>query len=65
MEQQRRGRGREIEYRQSYVISPAPPDDASEFTIDVKAISWERWENGTNKVYGTDVGPWRFRVKER
>lgn len=53
----------ELEYRQSYAIVPAPPSDASEIVIEVRAISWERYGAGTRKVVSVDTGPWRFSVK--
>ncbi|HKY50112.1 MAG TPA: hypothetical protein VJP45_02535 [Candidatus Limnocylindria bacterium] len=56
---------REIEYRHSYAIVPAPPDDANELVIEATKITWERYR-GTGsypyEVVKVDVGPWRFRV---
>jgi len=52
---------RELEYRQSYAIVPAPP--ATETVIEVRTISWERYGAGTRKVVSVDTGPWRFTVK--
>jgi hypothetical protein len=54
---------RELEYRQSYAIVPAPPSDTSETVIEVRAISWERWGPGTRKVVSVDQGPWRFTIR--
>lgn len=54
---------REVEYRQSYAIVPAPPSDANEVIIEVRQISWERHHAGTYKVVSVDAGPWRFRIK--
>lgn len=56
------GGGMELEFRQSYVIVPAPPSNASETVIEVRAISWERYRAGTYKVVSVDTGPWRFRI---
>jgi hypothetical protein len=53
----------ELEFRQSYVIVPAPPSDASETVIEVRTISWERYTAGTYKVVSVDSGPWRFTIK--
>lgn len=53
---------REIEYRQSYAIVPAPPADAAGTVIEVREIAWERWGAGTRKVVSVDTGPWRFTV---
>ena len=53
----------ELEFRHSYVIVPAPPSDASETVIEVRAISWERYSAGTYKVVSVDTGPWRFTIK--
>jgi len=52
---------RELEYRQSYAIVPAPP--ATETVIEVRTISWERYGAGTRRVVSVDTGPWRFTVK--
>jgi hypothetical protein len=54
---------RELEYRQSYAIAPAPPSDTSETVIEVRTISWERYGAGTRKVISVDTGPWRFAIK--
>lgn len=55
---------RELEYRQSYAIVPAPSTDAAEIVIEVSEISWERWYGaGTRKVVSVDAGPWRFTVR--
>ena len=51
---------REIEYRLSYAIAPAPSSDMSETVIEVREISWERQDDGTRKVVAVDTGPWRF-----
>lgn len=56
------GGTREVEYRQSYAIVPAPPGDASELVIEVRAISWERYDAGKYKVVSIDPGPWRFSI---
>lgn len=53
----------EVEYRQSYAIVPAPPNDASETVIEVRAISWERYGAGAYKVVSVDTGPWRFTIR--
>jgi hypothetical protein len=53
----------ELEFRQSYVIVPTPPSDASETVIEVRTISWERFPAGTHKVVSVDSGPWRFTIK--
>jgi hypothetical protein len=53
---------RELEYRQSYAIVPAPPSGASEVVIEVRAISWKWYSSGTNKVVSVDPGPWRFTI---
>jgi hypothetical protein len=53
---------RELEYRQSYAIIPAPPIDASEIVIEVHKISWERYGAGTRRIVSVDTGPWRFRI---
>jgi hypothetical protein len=53
----------ELEFRQSYVIVPAPPSDASETVIEVRTISWERFGAGTRKVVSVDTGPWGFTIK--
>jgi hypothetical protein len=53
----------ELEFRQSYVIVPAPPNDASEVVIEVREISWKRYGSGTYKVVSVDTGPWRFTIK--
>ena len=53
---------REIEYRLSYAIAPAPPSDVGETVIEVREISWERHDEGTRKVVAVDTGPWRFRI---
>src|SRR6185503_6613131 len=45
---------REIEYRQSYAIVPAPPADAAEIVIEVREIAWEHWDAGTRKLVATD-----------
>jgi hypothetical protein len=58
------GGTREIEYRLSYAIVPAPPSDAAEVVIDVRAISWERHDEGRRKVVAVDTGPWRFSVRQ-
>ena len=54
---------RELEYRQSYAIVPAPPSEASETTIEVREILWERYRAGRRKVVSVDTGPWRFGVR--
>jgi hypothetical protein len=54
---------KELEYRQSYAIAPAPPSDASDTIIEVREIVWERWGAGMRKVVSVDTGPWRFSVK--
>ena len=56
---------REIEYRLSYAIVPAPPSDVSGTVIEVREIEWERWKEGTRKVASVDTGPWRFTVRLR
>jgi hypothetical protein len=53
----------ELEFRQSYVIVPAPPSDSGETVIEVRTISWERYSAGTYKVVSVDTGPWRFTIK--
>jgi hypothetical protein len=55
---------REIEYRLSYAIVPAPPSDVSETVIEVREIVWERWKEGTHKVASVDTGPWRFSIRD-
>ena len=55
-------RDRELEYRQSYAIVPAPPSAASEVVIEVREISWKRYCSGTYKVVSVDTGPWRFTI---
>jgi hypothetical protein len=58
------GGGRELEYRQSYAIAPAPPPDAPEIVIEVRTISWERHRrDGGARVVSVDTGPWRFAVR--
>jgi hypothetical protein len=54
---------KELEYRQSYAIVPAPPSGASDTIIEVREIQWERWGAGTRRVVSVDSGPWRFSVK--
>jgi hypothetical protein len=54
---------RELEFRQSYAIAPAPPSEATETVIEVRKISWERYAAGTYKVVAVDTGPWRFSLK--
>jgi len=54
---------RELEYRQSYAIVPAPPSDTSETVIEVREISWERYRAGARKVVSVDGGPWRFTIR--
>jgi hypothetical protein len=54
---------REIEYRLSYAIAPAPPSDVHETVIEVREISWEKYDEGTRKVVAVDTGPWRFSVR--
>ena len=54
---------RELEYRQSYAIVPAPPSEASETVIEVREILWERYRAGIRKVVSIDTGPWRFSVR--
>jgi hypothetical protein len=53
---------RELEFRQSYAIVPAPPSDAAETVIEVRAISWDRYDGGTRRVVSVDPGPWRFSI---
>jgi hypothetical protein len=53
---------REVEYRQSYAIAPAPPSDAREIVIEVQTISWERFGAGTCTAVSVDAGPWRFGI---
>jgi hypothetical protein len=53
---------RELEFRLSYAIVPAPPSDASETVFEVREISWKRYGAGTYKVVSVDTGPWRFRI---
>jgi hypothetical protein len=53
----------ELEFRQSYVIVPAPPSDASDTVIEVRTISWERFPAGIRKVVSVDTGPWRFSIR--
>jgi hypothetical protein len=53
---------REIEYRLSYAIVPAPPSAASGTVIDVREISWQKHHEGKYKVVGVDTGPWRFSI---
>jgi hypothetical protein len=55
---------RELEYRQSYAIVPAPPSDGSEVVIEVRVISWKRYRSGTYKVVSVDTGPWRFTITQ-
>ena len=52
---------RELEYRQSYSIVPAPPND--EVVIEVREIAWERLGAGTRNVVSVDTGPWRFSIR--
>lgn len=52
----------EVEHRRSYAIVPAPPSDASEVVIEVRAISWKRYDSGTYKVVSVETGPWRFTI---
>jgi hypothetical protein len=52
----------EVEHRQSYAIVPAPPSGAGEFVIEVREISWKRYDSGTYKVVSVDTGPWRFTI---
>jgi hypothetical protein len=59
------GGGREIEYRLSYAIVPAPPADVNEIVIEVSEIEWERTREGTRKVASVDTGPWHFNVRIR
>lgn len=54
---------RELEFRHSYTIVPAPSTDAAEIVIEVSEISWERWNAGAPKVASVDAGPWRFTVR--
>ena len=54
---------KELEYRQSYAIVPAPPTDATETLIEVRQISWQRYGAGTYTVVSVDTGPWRFVVR--
>jgi hypothetical protein len=53
---------REVEYRLSYAIVPAPPRDADETVIEVRSISWDRQDGGTRKVVSVDPGPWHFSI---
>jgi hypothetical protein len=53
---------RELEFRQSYAIVPAPPSEAPATVIEVRHISWERYGAGTRRVVAVDDGPWRFSV---
>jgi hypothetical protein len=58
------GGDRELEYRQSYAIAPAPPSDGPEIVIEVRTITWERHgRDGVSRVVSVDTGPWRFAVK--
>lgn len=54
---------RELEFRQSYAIVPAPPSETSETVIEVRQISWERYRAGTRRVVSVDTGPWRFSLR--
>ena len=54
---------KELEYRQSYAIVPAPPTDATETLIEVRQISWQRYGAGTYTVVSVDTGPWLFVVR--
>ena len=56
------GMPRELEYRQSYAIVPAPPSGVGEVVIEVREISWKRYGAGTYKVVSVDTGPWRFTI---
>jgi hypothetical protein len=56
---------RELEFRQSYAIVPAPPSETSETVIEVRQISWQRYGAGTYKVVAVDPGPWRFSLRPR
>ena len=56
---------REVEYRVSYAIVPAPASDVREIVIEVRDIEWERWKEGGREVASVDTGPWRYAVKLR
>ena len=56
------GVGGEMEYRQAYAIAPSPPSDDRALVIEIREISWKRYESGTHKVVAVDTGPWRFTI---
>ena len=53
---------RELEFRMSYAIVPAPVADAGVIVIEVGEISWAHHRQGTRKVVSVDNGPWRFTI---
>jgi hypothetical protein len=54
---------REMEYRLSVAILPAPSIDAGQIVIEVSEIAWMRHTpKGERTIVTTDPGPWRFVV---
>lgn len=54
---------RELEFRLSYAVTPAPPADAHELAVEAREIAWERHgPRGIGEIERRDAGPWRFRV---
>lgn len=58
------GGGQELEFRHYFGFSPAMPDDAEDWVIEVTKIEWvSPYRSGERRVAKVDQGPWRFVIR--
>jgi hypothetical protein len=58
------GGGQELEFRQYFGFSPAMPDDATDWVVEVTKIEWvSPYRSGARRVARVDQGPWRFVIR--
>ena len=58
------GNGQELHFRYSFGLSPAMPDDATDWVIEVTKVEWVRpYRSPERRVVRVDEGPWRFVIR--
>ena len=54
----------EITYRFSFGVSPAMPDDATDWVVEVTKIEWVKpYRSPERRIWSIDHGPWRFVIR--
>jgi hypothetical protein len=58
------GGGQALEFRYYFGVSPAMPDDATDWVVEVAKIEWvSPYRSGERRVARVDQGPWRFVIR--